>query len=116
MLSIPAAGIWGGKWCNSSFDPPPLEGAALKRACPAILGVPVPAIQPVKLPAITSLANGTIRVSVANHSVPLSLKARSVAASVRQQPMRLCRAACLGCQQCSAVHACVAHLPQHRCA
>jgi hypothetical protein len=37
-------------------------------------GAAVPAIQPVSIPGIDSLVNGTISVTSGNHSIPLELK------------------------------------------
>lgn len=71
------SGIWGGKWCNSSFDPPAPAGAPPKPDCPKIQGAAVPAFQPVSLPGITSLTNGTITVTAGNQTIPLKFKVRN---------------------------------------
>lgn len=80
------SGIWGGKWCNSSFDPPPPANTPAKPTCPVIPGYPVPSFTPVAIPAISSLDNGTINISNGNSTVPLELKVSTLKASSSDQP------------------------------
>ncbi|CAL8466352.1 g5888 [Coccomyxa elongata] len=55
------SGIWGGKWCQSKFDPPSLDfNTSAKPECPRVNGTPLPDLRPVYLPPIVSLANGSI--------------------------------------------------------
>ncbi|KAK9918033.1 hypothetical protein WJX75_000696 [Coccomyxa subellipsoidea] len=59
-LNLPQySGIWGGKWCQSDFDPPSLDNVT-KPPCPSVEGAPLPDIHPVFLPPIASLSNGSI--------------------------------------------------------
>ena len=86
-------GIWGGKWCNSSFDPPAPANAPAKPVCPVLPGYPVPSFTPINIPPISSLDNGTINVSDGNSTIPLELKVRQHAPSASQQAR--CRSASL---------------------
>ena len=79
------SGIWGGKWCNSSFDPPPPANAPAKPACPVIPGYPIPSFTPVTIPAISSLDNGTISIPIGNSTVPLELKVSTLKATCTDQ-------------------------------
>lgn len=67
------SGIWGGKWCNSTYDPPPIANATQKPQCPDFNSTAVPAIVPVQLPPILELRDGNIFVAGIHSSEPVSL-------------------------------------------
>ncbi|CAK0782947.1 hypothetical protein CVIRNUC_006142 [Coccomyxa viridis] len=75
-LNLPQyTGLWGGKWCQSAFDPPAPANATAKQQCPQLNMAVAPAIKPVLLPAIDSLSNGTLGAMRNGTKQPLVIKA-----------------------------------------
>lgn len=74
-LNLPQyTGLWGGKWCQSAFDPPAPANATAKQQCPQLNMAVAPAIKPVLLPAIDSLSNGTLGAMRNGTKQPLVIK------------------------------------------
>ena len=62
-------GVYGGKWCSSNYDPPPVANQTQKPDCPFFNSTVLPAIVPVQLPPIAELRDGNI-FTAATHADP----------------------------------------------
>ena len=70
------SGLWGGKWCNSLYDPPAVAGGPPKPDCPVINGTAIPQMKAVVLPPIVTLATGSAWINIVsnNQTTPLEIK------------------------------------------
>lgn len=70
------SGLWGGKWCNSLYDPPAVAGAPPKPDCPVINGTAIPQMKAIVLPPIVTLASGSTGINIVSNNLttPLEIK------------------------------------------